>query len=259
MAENRLNIVKIGGALIEESQQLDKVLQAFSQMKGPKVLVHGGGRDATELANKMGVEAKMVNGRRITDAASLEIVIMVYAGLINKNIVAKLQMLDQNAIGLSGADANLIQAKKRAVKDIDYGFVGDVEKVSLPSLIKLLDGDFVPVCCALTHDKKGQILNTNADTVAAALAIAGSKCYRTELYYCFEKSGVMEDVNNPNSLVQNLDKRTYNILKKKGRIVDGMLPKLDNCFAALNAGVDKVHIGNLEMLEKETKHTVIQL
>ncbi|MCV6628628.1 MAG: acetylglutamate kinase [Flavobacteriaceae bacterium] len=259
MEWNELKVVKIGGKLIEEEQLLDRALIAFAKMPQPKILVHGGGRSATVLANRMGMVAKMIDGRRITDAATLEIATMVYAGLINKKIVAKLQALNQNAIGLSGADGNLILSKKRPVKEIDYGFVGDVEKVSLSSMIKLLDGKFVPVCCALTHDKKGQMLNTNADTIASSLAAAGSKCYRTELFFCFEKKGVLEDIHDDSSLIEKIDKQLYEKLKAEKRIFEGMLPKLDNCFTALEAGVNRVHIGKLDMLKKETKHTVIAL
>lgn len=185
--KKKLSIVKIGGNVIENKSEFSKFLQFFSELEGPKILIHGGGKLATELGNKLGVEAQMVNGRRITDAQSLEIITMVYGGLANKNIVAGLQAHHCNAIGLSGADANTIKAHKRPIGEIDFGFVGDVESINSHTIENLLEAGFTPVFCAITHDGNGQLFNTNADTIASEIAIGMSKIYNTTLYYCFEK------------------------------------------------------------------------
>ena len=235
-------------------------LKLFSGLTGNKILVHGGGKKATQIASKLGVKSKMVNGRRITDAETLEVIAMVYGGLVNKNIVAKLQALQTNAIGLTGADINSIQSDKRPVKEIDFGFVGDVKEVANNSINKLIKADFTPVFCAITHDGNGQLLNTNADTIASQVAIGMSEVYETSIYYCFELKGVLKDVNNKNSVIKSISSVTYKKLLADGIIVDGMLPKLENCFDALKNGVSKVHIGNALMLTEENdNYTTITL
>lgn len=254
-----LKIIKIGGNIIENPIALTLFLEQFSTLPNPKILVHGGGKLATELANKMQVKANMVNGRRITDAETLDIITMMYAGKINKNIVATLQANSCNAIGFTGADANSITSVKRPVKEIDYGFVGDVVSVNTKILETLLKEEITPVFCAITHDKKGQLLNTNADTIAAQIAISFADKFKTELYYCFEKNGVLYDVNNEDSVIQNINTKNYNELLNAKIISDGMLPKLDNCFEAVNKNVNKVCIGKPEMLfQPQSKFTIIQ-
>ncbi|WP_034043123.1 acetylglutamate kinase [Wocania ichthyoenteri] len=254
-----LKVIKIGGNIIDDKQALHHFLEDFSKIKGPKILVHGGGKLATKLANQMGVEVKMTNGRRITDADTLDITTMVYAGKINKNIVAKLQANRCNAIGFSGADGNAIVSEKRPLKDIDYGFVGDVLKVNTNILEVLLNNKVTPVFCAITHDENGQLFNTNADTIASELAIGFAKKIQTELYYCFEKNGVLQNVDDDDSVIENINSENYKILINDGIIADGMLPKLNNCFHAIKHNVHKVCIGKPEMLfSLHTKHTTIQ-
>lgn len=210
-----LKIIKIGGNIINNPVELEAFIKAFSKLKGLKILVHGGGKEATALANKMGVEVKMIDGRRITDAKTIDITTMVYAGKINKTIVAQLQANQCNAIGLSGADGNFILAKKRPVKNIDYGFVGDVIKVNTAVLKVLLNNHITPVFCALTHDANGQLLNTNADTIAAELAVAFAKDYQVELYYCFEKQGLLQDVTDNDSVIPLINTKQYRYLSKR--------------------------------------------
>lgn len=256
----KLSIIKIGGNIIEDETSLNNFLKLFSELKGSKILVHGGGKKATFIASKLGVESKMVNGRRITDAETLEVITMVYGGLVNKNVVAKLQALQTNAIGLTGADINSIQSDKRPVKEIDFGFVGDVKKVANHSIDKLIKADFTPVFCAITHDGNGQLLNTNADTIASTIGVAMSKIYNTSIYYCFELNGVLEDFNDKTSVIQQINTEKYQNLLANNIITDGMIPKIDNCFDALNNGVQKVHIGNTAMFTKEnTNFTTITL
>ena len=243
-----LKIIKIGGNIIDDDEALNTFLVEFAKLKGPKLLVHGGGKLATKLANQMGVEVKMTNGRRITDKETLDIATMVYAGKINKNIVAKLQSFNCNSIGFSGADGNTIVSVKRPVKDVDFGYVGDVETVNTNTLNVLLNNDITPIFCALTHDKKGQLFNTNADTIASELAIGFANQFKTDLYYCFEKNGVLQDINDDNSVIKNINTKTYQSLIDNGIIADGMLPKLNNCFHAIKNQVNKVCIGKPEML-----------
>lgn len=249
--KEKLSIVKIGGNIIENEASLQAFLKLFSNLEGKKILVHGGGKRATHIASKLGIESKMVNGRRITDADTLEVITMVYGGLVNKNVVAKLQALQTNAIGLTGADINSIQSDKRPVKEIDFGFVGDVKKVANNAIDKLIKADFTPVFCAITHDGKGQLLNTNADTITSQVAVAMSDLYDTSIYYCFELNGVLEDINNKNSVIKHINSKEYTALLKDEIIADGMIPKIDNCFDALHNGVQKVYIGNTSMLTKE--------
>jgi len=245
-----LNIIKIGGNVIDNPEQLVTFLEKFSALPGRKILVHGGGKIATRIANDMGIEAKMVEGRRITDAAMLDVVTMVYAGLTNKNIVASLQKYNCNAIGLCGADANVIKAVKRPVKEIDYGFVGDILADSIDSLAikKLLEAEFTPVFSAITHNGSGQLLNTNADTIASSLAVALSKLYEVSLIYCFDKNGVLLDVNNENSVIETIRAGEFERLKESKTIHDGMIPKLFNAFDAISKGVSNVYIGNANNL-----------
>ncbi|MGB5821056.1 MAG: acetylglutamate kinase, partial [Saonia sp.] len=238
-----LSIIKIGGEVIENEMELSKFLVLFSKIKGAKILVHGGGKLATKMAEKLGIASNLVSGRRVTNAESLEVITMVYAGLVNKNIVARLQAKACNAIGLSGADANTVMAHKRPVKDIDFGFVGDVDKVNNEAITSLLHSGLTPVFCAMTHDGQGQLLNTNADTIASEIAIAMSEHYETTLYYCFEKKGVLMDMEDENSVVAHIDTNLYRELLGKKSITDGMLPKLENCFSALHKNVYKVCIG----------------
>ncbi|MEM7380086.1 MAG: acetylglutamate kinase [Bacteroidota bacterium] len=247
--KSQLSIVKIGGNVIENQEELNTLLALFSQLPSPKILVHGGGKSATEISARLGIEAQMVNGRRITDAKGLEVVVMVYAGLLNKNLVAGLQALGCNAIGLSGADANAITAYKRPVKEIDYGFAGDVSAVDGEVIGKLLKSGLSPVFCALTHDGMGQMLNTNADTIAAEVGIGMSQEYDVTLYYCFEKKGVLSNVEDDSSVIKHIDQENYPQLVEEKVIANGMLPKLHNCFHALEHGVQTVCIGNLGMLK----------
>ena len=251
--KQNLSIVKIGGNVIENKAELSKFLELFANLDGLKILVHGGGKKASEVLRKMGIEPKMVGGRRITDAESLEVITMVYGGLTNKNIVARLQANNCNAIGLSGADGNTIQANKRPVNDIDYGFAGDVDSVNSYTVSKLLTAGLVPVFCALTHDGNGQLLNTNADTIASEVAVGMSQDYDVTLYYCFEKKGVLMDVSDDNSVVEHIDSKSYKKLLQDGIIADGMLPKLENCFHALKKNVSKVCIGHVSMLTSENE------
>ena len=246
--KNTLKIVKIGGNVIDNPQALTSFLTVFSSIKGPKILVHGGGKSATALAKKTGLEVQMVDGRRITDAATLELITMVYAGKINKTIVAQLQALNCNALGFTGADANTITSEKRPVSTLDYGFVGDVKNVETSTLELLLNHGVSPVFCALTHDQKGQLLNTNADTIASELAIAFASQFEVELYYCFEKNGVLKDVNDDGSVIETITQSSYKELLHAQVIYAGMLPKLNNCFHALEHQVSKVCIGKPEML-----------
>lgn len=255
-----LTIVKIGGNIIENEKELNKFIGAFSKIDGLKILVHGGGKRATAIAQKLGIESKLIDGRRITDAETLEVITMIYGGLINKNMVAKLQANSINAIGLSGADANSITSKKRKHKTIDFGFVGDVEHVANESIAKLLEANFTPVFCAITHDGKGQLLNTNADTIASQIAVAMCKTYKVNIKYCFELNGVLKDILDKNSVIKNINSESYKTLKENKIIADGMLPKLDNCFDALKNGVKKVAIGNLYMITEENEnYTTITL
>ncbi len=256
----KLSIVKIGGNVIENKEELTVFLKLFSDLNGSKILVHGGGKKASEVLSKMGIEPKMKAGRRITDAESLEVITMVYGGLTNKNIVAKLQAYNCNAIGLSGADGDTIQAHKRPVTSIDYGFAGDVDGVNPKIISTLLRAGLTPVFCALTHDGNGQILNTNADTIASEIAIGMSQLYDTTLYYCFEKKGVLMDVDDDGSVIKYINSSTYKKLRIDNIIANGMLPKMENCFHALNGNVNKVCIGATSMLDEKTDvYTTITL
>lgn len=261
MSNKQLIIIKIGGNVIDNSENLHRFLLDFTALPGDKILVHGGGKIATELGENLGVEAKMVEGRRITDIETLRIVTMVYAGLINKNMVAQLQAKGSNAIGLTGADGNIIKAKKRPIIKvsptggdlegaIDYGFVGDLDEhsVSAETLDSLLKAGLVPVLCAITHDGETQLLNTNADTIASSVAVAMSALYETRLVYCFEKKGVLRDVNDDNSVVREIKAEEFEGLKADGTVQGGMIPKLHNAFEAIKKGVSAVYIGKADEL-----------
>jgi acetylglutamate kinase len=244
----RLTIVKVGGKVVEEKESLDLLLNQFAQIRGKRILVHGGGSLATSLAEKLGIQTQIIDGRRITDTATLEIVTMVYAGLVNKNIVAGLQARGCNSIGLTGADLNVIRAVKRPVKDIDYGFVGDIMGVNTSELRMLLNEEVVPVMAPITHDAKGQLLNTNADTIAADLAIELSNYYTVNLFYCFEKKGVLLNPEDENSVISELSFDRFKELQIEGIIKEGMIPKLDNGFSAMKNGVSQVLITNPNLI-----------
>lgn len=244
----RLTIVKVGGKVVEEKESLDRLLNHFSQIRGKRILVHGGGLLATNLSEKLGIETNLVEGRRITDAATLEIVTMVYAGLVNKSIVAGLQARGCNSIGLTGADLNIIRAVKRPVKTIDYGFVGDILGVNTSELRMLLNEEVVPVMAPITHDTHGQLLNTNADTIAADMAIELSNYYTVNLFYCFEKKGVLLNPEDNDSVISELNYIKFKELQLLGSIKEGMIPKLDNGFSAMRNGVSQVLITNPDLI-----------
>jgi acetylglutamate kinase len=245
----QLKIIKIGGNIIDNPSELTHFIELFSKIEGNKILVHGGGKLATKMATDIGLTPVLIDGRRITDAKMLDVVTMVYAGQINKNIVAQLQAKSTHAIGLSGADGNAIESEKRNHPTIDYGFVGDVQKINAHLISKLIDSQLVPVFCAITHDKKGQLLNTNADTIASELAVALSAIYEVTLIYCFEKNGVLLDSEDNSSVIPNMNSELYAQLKEEKKVHSGMIPKLDNCFNALKNGVRQIKIGHHSMLE----------
>jgi len=239
---NQLTIVKVGGKVVEDPELLAVFLNGFAQISGYKILIHGGGSMATQIAEKLGITSQMVDGRRITDAETLKVVTMVYAGLVNKNIVAQLQAIHLDAVGLSGADMNLMLAEKRPVAKIDYGFAGDIRKVNAPALKYLLEQNYLPVLAPISHDGKGQLLNTNADTIASETAKALAFDFNVRLVYCFEKKGVLLNENDENSVVPSLTKEDFLQYKEEGIIHAGMIPKLDNAFGAIAAGVKEVII-----------------
>ncbi len=243
-----ISIVKTGGKVLEDKALLQELLQAFVELAGPKVLVHGGGKRATEVATQLGVDAPMVQGRRITSPEMLEVALMVYGGLMNRQLVADLQALGQQALGLTGADLNVIQAVKRPVKEIDYGLAGDIVSVQTEHLLPLLQQGVVPVMAPLTHDKQGQMLNTNADTIAATVAKALAKQEATRLVLCFEMPGVLTDPGDPASLLPELDEADFAAFQASGAIAGGMIPKLHNAFQALHAGVAEVLICHASQL-----------
>lgn len=250
-----LTIVKIGGNVIDDEKSLKKFISDFSKLKGLKLLVHGGGKLATQLSEKLGIETKMVEGRRITDLETLKITTMVYAGWINKTLTAQLNSKKMKAIGLCGADLFLIPSEKRKKTKIDYGFVGDVliNKINTKNLALFLNNNIVPVMAPITSNAKGQLFNTNADTIASSLAIALSKKYKTKLIYCFEKNGVL----NGQKVIKTMNSNQYKILKQNKIIINGMIPKLDNAFSALENGVKEVIIGNSSQLNKQNAGTRI--
>jgi acetylglutamate kinase len=261
---NKLFLIKIGGNVIDDENNLSSFLKDFAAIKEKKILIHGGGKIATRLGEQLGIESKYINGRRITDEATIDLVTMVYGGLVNKKIVATLQSKGCNAIGLTGADGNAISATKRPVKEIDYGFAGDVktDQINIAAWSIFLNNGLVPVVAPLTHDGKGQILNTNADTIAAELAIALSANYQVRLIYCFEKKGVLEDVNNENSVIPLITREIYQQLIAEKKLFDGILPKIDNALSSVKKGVKEVLIGDardlLKNITNKTSGTLIK-
>ena len=256
--KSELNIFKIGGGIIDCEADLFEFVRLFAQVSGPKILVHGGGKGASEMMRNLGIAPNLLNGRRITDAATLDIVTMFYAGKTNKQLVAALQARHVNALGLTGADGNVILATKRPVRDIDYGFVGDLSEASINTALveQFLHLGLTPVFCAINHDGHGQLLNTNADTIAASLAKALSVRYAVTLHFCFEKKGVLTDVKDDNSVIDKITLADYGELKARGVISEGMLPKLENAFDALQFGVEKVIIEHALHLNEELKTTL---
>lgn len=255
-----LTIIKVGGNIVDQPEALQTFLNNFHKIEGPKILIHGGGAIATQLSPKLGIEVKMHDGRRITDYETLKLVTMVYAGLINKQIIASLQKIGCNSIGLSGADGDSVPATKRASNPIDWGYVGDVDpaKINISLLTSLLGRGITPVFCAITHDSNGSLLNTNADTMASALAIALSKEYGTRLIYCFEKDGVLSNPADNNSVIPLVTKNSYKLLLEEKKVIDGMIPKLDNAFSALEHGVKEVIIKHADNL-LNNKETLLRL
>ena len=241
--KEKLTIVKVGGAVVEDELQLSQLLNDFSAIEGRKVLVHGGGRKATKMAERLGLETQMVNGRRITDADMLEVVTMVYGGLVNKNLVARLQGFGVNALGLTGADANVIRSHKRPLKDgVDYGFVGDVDGADDEMLGRLVEAGITPVVAPLTHDGEGHILNTNADTIASETAKALAALYDVTLIFSFEKKGVLSNPDDDDSVIPVITRTLFNQYKADGTISGGMLPKIENALSAVDSGVSRVII-----------------
>jgi len=240
--KEKLTVIKVGGKIVEEEDTLNRLLSDFSSIEGYKVLVHGGGRSATKIAAQLGIESKMVNGRRITDAETLKVVTMVYGGLVNKNIVAGLQAKGVNAMGLTGADMNVIRSVKRPVKDVDYGYVGDVQQVNAGLLADLIRQGVVPVMAPLTHDGQGSMLNTNADTIAGETAKALAQFFDVTLVFCFEKKGVLRDENDDDSVIPFITPADFKEYVEQGVIQGGMIPKLENSFSAIDAGVSQVVI-----------------
>lgn len=248
----KLTLIKVGGKIVEEPDTLQQLLRDFSSIEGHKVLVHGGGRSATKIASQLGIESQMVNGRRITDAEMLKVVTMVYGGLVNKNIVAGLQALQVNALGLTGADMNIMRSDKRPVKDVDYGFVGDVKEVNADVLASLIQQGIVPVLAPLTHNKQGHMLNTNADTIAGEAAKALAKYFDVTLMFCFEKKGVLLNEDDDESVIPEIDRASFQKYVAEGIIQGGMIPKLENAFQAIDAGVKEVIITQASEIHKHT-------
>ena len=247
----KLTLVKVGGKIVEEPESLKQLLADFSKIEGYKVLVHGGGRSATAMAAKLGIESTMVNGRRVTDEETLKVVTMVYGGLVNKQIVAGLQAIGVNALGLTGADLNYMRSEKRPVKDVDYGFVGDVKEVNAGILADLISKGVVPVLAPLTHDMNGNMLNTNADTIAGEAAKALAKHFDVTLMYCFEKKGVLMNESDDESVIMEITSNLFEKYVVDGIISGGMIPKLENAFEAINAGVKQVVITRADLIHTD--------
>lgn len=246
---DKLYVIKIGGQIINDPARLTSFLKQFSSINDHKILVHGGGKLATELAAKLNIPQQMVEGRRITDVETLKVVTMVYAGLINKSIVAELQSFGINSIGLSGADGNLVLAHKRVSGELDYGFAGDIDDINSAFLLSLINQNITPVVCPITHDQKGQLLNTNADTIAQEIAKSVAGKFEVVLIYGFEKKGVLRDLQDENSFIKKINALEYEQLKEEGVIHSGMIPKIDNAFAAIASGVRQVIIGEAENIK----------
>ena len=249
-AKQKLYIIKVGGNVIDDAEKLNTFLKELSTITAKKILVHGGGKIATSIGNKLGIVSKYIDGRRITDDETIDLVTMVYGGMVNKKIVAKLQSFHCNAIGITGADANLIPAKKREVTEVDYGWAGDIEnnKINIATWKLFLENGLIPVVAPLTHDTKGNMLNTNADTIASSIAVRLSDDFEVKLIFCFEKNGVLSDVNDENSVIANINPEKFASLKKTNKLFAGILPKIDNSFEAINKGVNEVVIGNSSQL-----------
>lgn len=257
--KEHLTIIKVGGKIVENSESLNALLKDFAAVEGKKLLVHGGGRSATQMAARLGVETKMVDGRRITDEAMLEVVTMVYGGLVNKRIVAGLQALGIDAVGLTGADMNIVLSDKRKVSAVDYGWVGDVKKVNAEAVVTLIESGCCPVVAPLTHDGCGHMLNTNADTMAGEMAKAMAAHYDVTLMFCFEKPGVLADENDDSSLIPTITPAVLDDLKRRGVVSGGMIPKLDNAIACVSAGVESVVITQADRIADPYSGTKICL
>lgn len=257
MKKEKLTIIKVGGKIVEDGSALQRLLSDFSTIDGRKLLVHGGGRSATALAARLGIETKMVDGRRITDDSILEVVTMVYGGLVNKRIVAGLQAAGVNAVGLTGADMNAVLSVRRSVGVLDYGWVGDVRIVNADAISTLVENGYCPVIAPITHDGKGHLLNTNADTMAGETAKALASRYDVDLVYCFEKAGVLFDENDDSSVIDEINPCEYSELKKSGKITGGMIPKLDNAFSCVAAGVSRVVITRADLIADANAGTKI--
>ena len=255
---NKINVVKIGGNVIDNPEALKRFAHDFAALPSPKILIHGGGKLATRLGEQLNIPAQMIDGRRVTDAATLDIVTMVYAGLLNKRIVALLQSEGCNALGLSGADGDVVRAVRRKPEPIDFGFVGDIDasKINTELIRTLLESDITPVFCAITHDGNGSLLNSNADSVASAVAVAASRIAPTSLLFCFEKAGVLRNVDDESSVIDEIRPDNYASLRAEGAINKGMIPKIDNAFAAIDAGVQSVIIKHSDALLQESGTTV---
>ena len=256
----KITVVKIGGNVIDNEAALERFVADFAQLPSPKILIHGGGKLATRLAEKLEIPTTMIEGRRVTDAATLDVVTMVYAGLINKQVVAKLQREGCNALGFSGADGNMIPAVKRNPEPLDYGYVGDIDasKINTALLASLLESGVTPVFCAITHNGEGTLLNSNADSVASAVAVAASTIAETNLIFCFEKQGVLRDVEDDSSVISLITKDDYPTLRSEGIISKGMIPKIDNAFRAIDEGVKSVTIKHSERVADPTAGTTIK-
>ena len=255
---NKINVVKIGGNVIDNPEALKRFAHDFAALPSPKILIHGGGKLATRLGEQLNIPAQMIDGRRVTDAATLDIVTMVYAGLLNKRIVALLQSEGCNALGLSGADGDVVRAVRRKPEPIDFGFVGDIDasKINTELIRTLLESDITPVFCAITHDGNGSLLNSNADSVASAVAVAASRIAPTSLLFCFEKAGVLRNIDDESSVIDEIRPDNYASLRAEGAINKGMIPKIDNAFAAIDAGVQSVIIKHSDALLQESGTTV---
>ncbi len=254
----KLTLIKVGGKIVEEEATLHALLDRFADLPGHKVLVHGGGRSATQLATRLGIESRMVEGRRITDAETLNVVTMVYGGLVNKRIVANLQARGLNALGLTGADMDVIRSMKRPVKEVDYGFVGDVKQVNADLLADLIAKGVVPVMAPLTHDGQGHLLNTNADTIAGETAKALARHFEVTLVYCFEKRGVLRSENDDNSVIPTIDRPSFQQLVSEGIIQGGMIPKVENSLQAVEAGVKAVIITKADAIGLAGEGTTVR-
>ena len=256
---DKINVVKIGGSLINDEKSLNKFIIQFDSLEGKKILIHGGGKEANLWLKKLGIPVKMNKGRRITDSKTLDVITAIYGGLINKAITSKFQKIKDNYIGLSGIDGNLIYSKKRDKKETDYGFVGDIIKINTDLILNLIHKNYIPIICPLSHNKNGQILNVNADTVSTEIAIELSKKFEVNSYFCFEMKGVMKNIKEPNSLIERIDMKIYKSLLNNNIVSDGMIPKIDNAFYGLKNGIKNIFIGSPEMISGETKFTKIVL